>query len=140
MLFIFSLCSVHGNTHRIPHNAFSVEDIKKVVKYLTNHAEDNAILLPGRIPGYHRTDLKLLPSNTTKLGIWESYSSSIQEGRKVGYRSFRNIWTKYMPEIIITKPMSDLCWSCQKNNTLIMRSVNKSEEEISKVITNKLNR
>ncbi len=134
MSFFFS---VHGNKNKQPHNAFSVNDVKAVVQYLTNHAEDNAILLPGRIPGYHRSDLKLLPSNTTKLAIWESYGLNIEMtgGRKVGYRSFRNIWSKYLPDIIITKPMSDLCWTCQKNNSLIMRSVNKSEEDKSKVIT-----
>ena len=33
---------------------------------MENHTEANAILLPGRIPGYKRDDLKLLPSDTSK--------------------------------------------------------------------------
>ena len=106
-----------------------------MVVFIQNFAEDHAILLPGRIPGYNRFDLQLLPSNTSKLSIWESYTQSIEPlgVRVAGYKSFRNIWTKYLPQIIITKPMSDLCWTCQQNNSLIVRSTNKSEEEKSTV-------
>ena len=39
---------------------------KNVVKFLQNYSENHAILLPGRIPGYKRDDLQLLPSSTTK--------------------------------------------------------------------------
>ena len=56
----------HGNHNRITHNAFSFLDIKNVVRFLRAYFEDNAILLPGRIPGYKRDDIQLLPSNTTK--------------------------------------------------------------------------
>ena len=107
-----------------------------MVSFVKNFAEDHAILLPGRIPGYSRFDLKLLPSHTTKLSTWEKYKDSVAilGVRVVGYRSFRDTWAKYLPQILITKPMSDLCWTCQHNNTLIMRSSNKSEEEKSEVI------
>ena len=56
----------HGNHKRLPHNAMSFEETKYVVWFLQNYAEANAILLPGRIPGYKRDDLQLLPSHTTK--------------------------------------------------------------------------
>ena len=56
----------HGNHNRIPHNALSFSDVKNVVRFLQAYSEDNAILLPGRIPGYKRDDIQLLPSNTTK--------------------------------------------------------------------------
>lgn len=56
----------HGNTNRLPHNTISFTETKAVVRYLKAYAEDNAILLPGRIPGYKRDDLQLLPSSTTK--------------------------------------------------------------------------
>ena len=101
-----------------------------------NHAEDHAILLPGRIPRYNRFDLKLLPSSTTKLAIWEAYQLVVDplRVRVVGYRTFRNIWSMYLPDIIITKPMSDLCWTCQQNNSLILRSANKTKEEKSQTL------
>jgi len=56
----------HGNTKRIPHNALSYRETANVVKFLKNYAANHAILLPGRIPGYKRDDLQLLPSSTTK--------------------------------------------------------------------------
>ena len=56
----------HGNHKRLPHNAMSFEETKYVVRFLQNYAEANTILLPGRIPGYKRDDLQLLPSHTTK--------------------------------------------------------------------------
>lgn len=42
----------------------------------------------------------------------------------MGSSSFYEFWKKLCPFIITAKPMSDLCWTCQKNNTLIYRSAN----------------
>jgi len=50
---------VHKNTKRLPKCAASHEDIMRLVKFMENHTEANAILLPGRISGYKRDDLKL---------------------------------------------------------------------------------
>lgn len=57
---------VHGNSKRQPKNTLNMEEIKNLVTFLNNHAEKNAILLPGRIPGYKRDTIQLLPSSTTK--------------------------------------------------------------------------
>ena len=46
----------HGNTRRLPANTVSFADTQRVVEFLYTYAEANAILLPGRIPGYKRTD------------------------------------------------------------------------------------
>ena len=57
---------VHGNHKRLPHNTLPLEAAKHVLTFLQNYAEEHAILLPGRIPGYKRDDIQLLPSSTTK--------------------------------------------------------------------------
>ena len=57
---------VHQNTKRLPPRAATYEEIVSLMTFLQNYAEANVILLPGRIPGYKRDDLKLLPSNTSK--------------------------------------------------------------------------
>ena len=57
---------VHGNTKRAPKHSLPYSTKKHVVKFLQNYAEENALLLPGRIPGYKRDDIKLLPSNRSK--------------------------------------------------------------------------
>ena len=57
---------VHGNTKHAPKNALKFEEIKNLVSFINNYAEKHAILLPGRIPGYKKDNLQLLPSSTTK--------------------------------------------------------------------------
>ena len=56
----------HGNSKRTPQHAMPFAAIRNVVSFLCNYAEENAILLPGRIPAYKRDDIKLLPSNCSK--------------------------------------------------------------------------
>ena len=57
---------IHGNTKRLPHNVTNFEQIQKIVKFVSNFAEQQTILQPGRIPAYKRDDFKLLPSSTSK--------------------------------------------------------------------------
>ena len=119
---------MHGNTRRVPANTISFADTQQVVHYISTYAEAHAILLPGRIPGYKRSDLQLLPSDTTKRNVWLLYSHSLQSLPTSHHR------VKILPHIIITKPMSDVCWICQKNSIAIMRSANQPEEQKSQVI------
>ncbi len=60
---------------RIDKKALSFEDVTRVVTFITNYAEANALVLPGRVPGYKRDDIKLLPSADTKASIWRMYRS-----------------------------------------------------------------
>ena len=43
------------------------------------------------------------------------------------------LWRQLTPQIMVMKPMSDLCWVCQQNSRAIMRSANTPEEEKSQV-------
>ena len=58
---------VHQNTKRLPVKTLTYDDIKCIIQFLQNYAEQHAILLPGRIPGYKRDDVKLLPSSNSKM-------------------------------------------------------------------------
>ena len=49
----------HGNLGRIPHHAVSLDDARHMVTFLFEYAELHALLLPGRVPGYNRTDLQV---------------------------------------------------------------------------------
>ena len=128
---------VHGNTHTLPHHAFTTKEIQQITTFITNYAETHAILLPGRIPGYKRCDLQLLPTQSTKHAIWKSYieACGTLTFRLASYRSFCRIWQTYKPLFVITTPKSDLCWTCQRNSTAIAVSVNKSESEKMEVHT-----
>ena len=127
---------VHGNARRLPSNALTFESIKHVVSFIENYAEDHAILLPGRIPGYKRSDLQLLPCSTTKRSVWRTYCSATTNTTNVhclAYTTFNRIWRSLLPNILPTRPMTDLCAVCHQNAGLIMRSSNLSEEEKSEV-------
>ena len=89
------------------------------------------MVLPGRVPGYKSSDIQLLPSSTTKHQVWELYqqAASVEYMRPVSYSSFTSLWRQLLPQVVVMKPMSDLCWMCQKNSTAITRSANRPEEE-----------
>ena len=76
---------IHGNTKRAPKHNLPYSTKKHVAKFLENYAEENALLLPGRIPGYKRDDIKLLPSSQSK---WVCVQYAIKE-----------IWVK-SPQVI----------------------------------------
>ena len=122
----------HGNSKHTPHNALPFEVVQNVVKFIHTFAEENALVLPGRVPGYSRSDIQLLPSSLSKRKIWNQYSSSTE--KCVAYFTFCKLWKSLIPSILIMKPMTDLCWQCQQNSTAVIRSANCSEEEKSVTI------
>ena len=123
---------IHGNSKWTLHHALSFEATKSVVMFLIEYAEENAIILPGRIPGYSRSDIKLLPSCMSKRSIWKVFEASkSSDTRSVGYSTFCRLWRNLLPVILVVKPMTNFCWTCQRNNSAILRSVNCSEEDKS---------
>lgn len=91
--------TVHGNTRRLPVKALTFNDVSRIVTFVRNYAEDHAVLLPARIPGYKRSDLQLLPCSTTKIAVWKLYKSASEEAqdRAVAYSSFCRIWRTLLP-------------------------------------------
>ena len=84
---------------------------QRVVKFITNYAEVNAVALPGQIPGHKDYNILLLPSRNTKKSIWEKYYAAAEQDshRAVGLTTFENLWMRYKPGMEIAKPRSDLC-------------------------------
>lgn len=128
---------VHGNYKRLPKHTLSLKSSEYVVRFLLNYTEQHGLLLPGRVPGYSRDDIKLLPSSTSKRKIWEAYFEAAQQEpsvHAVAYSTFCALWRVQLPSIIMMKPMTDLCWTCQKNSTAILRSANCPSAEKSDVL------
>ena len=74
----------------------------KVLVYVLCHVyyvviDVNAMLLPGRVPAYKDSDVKLLPSNTSKHAIWELYldTAAANSIRVVAYSTFT--WRQLLP-------------------------------------------
>ena len=56
---------IHKNRKFLPHNYLSIKMINNFERFLVNYTAENAILLPGRMPGYKR-DIKLPHPATAK--------------------------------------------------------------------------
>ena len=126
----------HGNLKRSPAHALSLSSTEFVVRFIMNYAQQNALLLPGRVPGYSWTDIKLLPSSVSKRGIWKVYqaAATCDSVTAVAYPTFTRLWRSLLPSIILMRPMTDLCWQCQKGSMAIQRSANLSDEEKSDAV------
>ena len=126
---------VHGNTRRLPVKSLTFDDVSRVVSFIRNYAEDHAVLLPGRIPGYKRSDLQLLPCSTTKSRVWKLYTNAceLSHSREVAYTSFCRIWRTLLPMIVPAKPRTDLCAECHAKAGLLMKSSNLTEGEKTEV-------
>jgi len=52
---------VHKHTGRVSHNALVLGDIQTIMQFIMQYAEANAILLHGRVPGYKKDVIQILP-------------------------------------------------------------------------------
>lgn len=130
---------VHGNTNRKPKHALSYASTEYVIRFLLTYAEQHALLLPGRIPGYSRSDIQLLPSSVSKRSVWRVYHEAAEaidtaHVHAVAYTTFCLLWRTLVPSIVVMKPRSDLYWQCQQNSTAIMRIANGSDSEKTSIV------
>ncbi|KAL8575671.1 hypothetical protein ACOMHN_055860 [Nucella lapillus] len=112
------------------------QDTEAVKKFICHYAEDHAVSLPGRVPGFKREDIRLLPSAIPKSGIYRQYADHANQAglRVVGASTFRQLWLELCPYIVVAKPMTDLCWRCQRNNGRIFRGTFITDEEKNELI------
>ena len=47
--------------------------------YVSQYAEHQALLLPGRVPGFKRYDVKLLPSAEMKAKVYDVYATTVKD-------------------------------------------------------------
>ena len=95
--------------------------------------EENAVVLPGRIPGFKWDDIKVLSSNETKMSVWQEYTATCEASgeQAVSYSKFADLWQQFHPNVVVSKPMTDLCLTCQQNTTKLLRAANLPEQEKS---------
>lgn len=68
---------LHGNKKQLASSAFSAETVENVIKFIMNTAKEQA-LLPGRVTGFKRINVKLLPWILTKHSLWKTYTETSQ--------------------------------------------------------------
>ena len=76
-------------------------------------------------------------SNTyTFQKIWDHYIACCQTTRgsntirAVSYRTFCRYWQMQLPHIVIGKPRSDLCWTCQQHSIAIANTSDMEKKEV----------
>ena len=68
----------HGNTKRLPSNTLPQSTTENVHNFLTNYIEENAFVLPGRIPGFKSKDVNVVSSSETKMSVWCVYTATCE--------------------------------------------------------------
>ena len=127
---------IHGNTKKIPHNALPLETTQHVLDFITNHAENHALPLPGRLPSHRDFQVMLLPTDTTKSNVYsECKKACDMESLQCCSKShFMYLWRMQVPYIRIMKPYTDLCDTCQQmSHAVSLMSNLPDEEKASKV-------
>ena len=56
------------NSSNLKENGLVPRVHKNIIQFLLNYSEVNGVLLPGRVPGYSSSDIKLLPSSSGVFG------------------------------------------------------------------------
>ena len=94
--------------------------------FIVNFASAVALPIPGRLPNLKNERFLLLPTGMTKIGVYRKYVESClrDQKRPVGKSTFLDLWNKQLPYISMTKSATDLCWDCQQNMNLVIRSNN----------------
>ena len=65
--------------------------------------------------------------------VWPEYKLSADEAgvKAAAYTTFCSLWCQLVPHITVMKPMSDLCWVCQKNSVAIMRAPETEKSQVT---------
>ena len=97
---------------------------------MTNFVEENAIVLPGRIPGFKSDEVKVLSSSETKMSVWRRLISTCEASglQTICYSKFAELWQQFHPNVVVAKPMTDLCFTCQQNTINLLRASNIHEK------------
>lgn len=123
----------HGNKGKLPHNLKPLESRQYAETFLQCYAEINAMVLPGRVPYYRDEEarIQLLPSHETKKSVYLEYRAACAcvDLPILGLSTFTEFWRERLPDIVIAKTMSDLCWVCQAGNARLVRERAKPFED-----------
>ena len=70
------------------------------------------------------------------MNVWRAFKRVCEETGKqaVGYTAFTKLWQQFQPDLLIAKPMTDLCLTCQQNTSKLLRSANLPDTEKSQCV------
>ena len=104
----------HGNIGKKPSHSLKYEDIRLVVQFISNFADEFGLPQPAALRGRDDVPPIYIPSDMTKKDIHGKYIESCPNDRHVHYSTFCNIWNQCLPHIRIAKPRDDVCEKLRK--------------------------
>ena len=122
----------HGNTGKIPKHACKDGDKNTVRLFIENFVAAHGLPDPGRDLRAEKGRLKVyLPTVMDYSYVHKIYEKSMvsQNTEAVKYQTFRRIWIDIFPNIVFSKPKSDLCITCEDNKKEINASIASGDEE-----------
>ena len=95
-----------NETFKCKYTHVRVHCIPQCITFTHNLPDSNAMLLPGRVPGYEESDVKLLASTIIKHTIWELY---LQAAATIStYLTFTQLWRQRSGDEADERLVSDL--------------------------------
>ena len=92
----------HGNNGKKPSHSLKYEDIRLVVQFISNFADEFGLPYPAALRGRDDVPPIYIPSDMTRKVIHGKYIESCPNDRRVHYSTFCNIWNQCLPHIRIT--------------------------------------
>jgi len=107
------------------------EKRKQACSFIQNFAQNNALVMPGRMTNYKNPDLKLLPSSMTKKYVFDLYVAAIKETAEepISLRLWYDTWNELCQNVVVQLPRSDLCALCHQNQMSVSKMRNLDEEK-----------
>ena len=67
------------------------------------------------------------------MGVWRSFEVACKVTRKqaISYSKFVELWEQFNPNLVVAKPMTDICLTCQQNTTKLLRAANLPDNDKS---------
>ena len=77
-----------------------------------------------------------MSSSDTKMSVWREFKKSCEETGKQGVccTKFTDLWQQFHPNVVVAKPMSDFCLTCQQNTCKLIWSANLPDREKSECV------
>ena len=124
-----SVPRVHRNTNRRPSNAFSFDELKRAVDFISNYADENGLPQPA-VRG-KSAPITFLPSSGSKVGLHQKYVRSCEEtaDRYLGFTTFKLLWKECCPHIKYMSPRTDLCPKCEGHRDVISKAVTVDDKQ-----------
>lgn len=100
----------HGNSHKVPHNAFPLDLYKKVETFLRNYLKTN-----------NHQSSKSVVLNEPLSKVYQEYKNGEMDTKIMGYTTFRSFFRKQFPHVKLSNQVSKQqtsSMSCDNRTTL----------------------